>query len=161
MVDKIKLPRPFGKIVHKLYHIRDGQILAAYVDEIEYKAYVKEGVLGLREYLGLTDGDSVCDCYCVVKTADGVLHHLIFEDKNTAREKELILALIQLNKTHKRLMEKKNVALEAAVISNIKLPSLFTSKTYPQHSLKVLERADKPIRVNLSNDGKKVPVFVH
>lgn len=96
---KIKLPKPFSTIIYGEYKIISYTIIEAYLDELEYNLNDYVGVNGLREFLGLSGSDSVCDCYCKLKLGDGRELAFIFEDKNSKHQKNPKEAKKQLEET--------------------------------------------------------------
>ena len=63
-MSKIKLPQPLRKIIHNAFFGKY-QIVEAYVDEVEHKNLKKHNLEGLRTLLGVSQNESICDCFCI------------------------------------------------------------------------------------------------
>ena len=126
----IKLPKPFKTIVHKEYsqeeYNKGYTILEAYVDERHYK--LNNGLLGIREKLGLSEDDVVCDLFCKIQPKKGKQVSLIFEDKKTKHQGKISHAIKQLVKSNTHIKSKLNQIIDFAILCRMSMERPFTAK---------------------------------
>lgn len=166
MSTRVKLPRTFQQIINSTYSLRRHQILEAYLDKKEYQNEVYNNTPDLREYLGLDDNDSVCDCFCIISVEGEGEKGIVFEDKKSKHSKDIHIAKDQLSITSRHLIEKRNKNIDYAIVCNIKLDPAFETRTVKGLPVKALFSAiNRSKQIHLENmknlKGEKIPLLYH
>ncbi len=156
---KIKLCKPIGQILKKLYPL-GYDILEAYIDERERNDFYSKHhheVGGLRKYLGLDDAKSVCDAYCVIQTDSGKTEHVLIEH-TSKRKKRLRLMMKQIERTYVPLSKKRELKNVKVIVSGAKYGGLIKLKNYGTLPMKVAHVGDKPAYLEVNDIN--IPIMV-
>jgi len=157
----LKLPKPFGKIIHDAFHLVGFDVKEAYVDEMEYDLSNCDAK-GLREFLGIGKSDSVCDCFCKIVIVGKGEKNIIFEHKDSKHQRRFKDAKRQLENTLP-LLENKNINVDFAVICKVSVEDPFVSQSdfnlLPP--LKVIYVKIAHRQVFLENLNKKIPLLYY
>ena len=125
-MSKIKLPKHLRKIVHNALNLNGYEIMEAYVDEMEYK--ISNNLGKLREFLGISDCDSVCDCYCKIRINGIGERNFLLEDKKSKHSKRFKDGKRQLEISN-GFLEAKNIKIDFAVICRMSVESPFEARS--------------------------------
>lgn len=154
---KIKLPKPFGKMIQTMYSNEDYIISEAYLDELEFAQHIN-GVKGLRSYLGVDGNQTLCDCFCVIVKDNDTKEGIIIEDKNSRHQKNPFDAKRQLEITHE-LLNKKKKEVMYAIMSRLALIKPFVAKTDGRFKLKVVTNSVNGRMAQLNQT--KIPILYY
>ena len=155
----LKLPKPFGKIIHDAFNFKGFDIMEAYVDEMEHDLSNCDAK-GLRKFLGIGKSDSVCDCFCKIIIVGKGEKNIIFEHKNSKHQKRFQDAIKQLEKTS-ILLKNKNINVDIAVILKVSVEKPFITQS-DFHLLPPFKPVYVKInhrQVFLENSNKKIPLM--
>ncbi len=125
MSGRVKLPKHLRKVVHDAFGFKGYEIMEAHVDEMAYT--IKDGLGKLRDFLGISENESVCDCFCKISIHGLGEKKFLFEDKKTKHSKRFKDAKRQLENTND-LLEQKNIEIDFAVVCRTSLESPFKSR---------------------------------
>jgi len=158
-MSKIKLPKPLRGIIHNAFSLKGYEIMEAYVDEMEYK--IKDGLGKLRNFLGISDSESVCDCFCKIRINGIGERTFIIEDKKSKHTKRFKDAKRQLELTN-NILENKKIDIDFAIICRVSPEEPF--KTRQDQSqlppLKVICLSINGNQVFLNNsNSNKIPLL--
>lgn len=149
----IKLPNQFNRVIRDLNPIKGHIVDKAYFDEREF--HMNNGLEGLRDYLKLKQGDTVCDGFCKINFKDMGSKNILLEGKNTSGETEFRGAINQLDLTAKRIYDKHRLIPHYAIITEIRLPTnMFEAVRYRDTSLKFVRAktgAKNPFNIEYPN----------
>ena len=131
--------------------------MEAYVDENEHNIENGNGLKVLREFLGISQGESICDLFCKIKVSNKTPQTFLFEDKNSKHQKSCSEAKKQLENTNKLLKEKHQAEVDYAVMCRVSLEPPFKAKTDYSYPFKIVYININGKNVNL--EGTQIPLL--
>ena len=150
----IKLPKPFNSIIHKEYKNKGYKILEAYIDEME-NPNLNNGLKGIRQLLGLSGNESICDLFCKIGFKDGSVKYFIFEDKNSKHQRCVYKKKKQLERSNELIKKKLGINIDFAVMSRISMEKPFYARTEFNMPFKVVRlkygNKDEQVKLEKSN----------
>jgi len=154
---RIKLPKPFRRIIDNAFRFKGFKIIEAYVDEREYPINTNSGLKKLRIFLKIQDDESVCDCYCKVVIGGGQPKHIIFEHTSSKHNKSISDAEKQLRCTAKLLKDVHDININYPVACRVPMDALLRTKRIPDCPFEVVYSTWSQKPINL--EGTNIPLM--
>lgn len=132
--------------------------MEAYIDEIE-KPNLSNGLKGIRQLLGLSGNDSVCDLFCKIRLINNKIINLILEEKNSRREGSVFSAKRQLENSNKFIKDKLSINIDYAVVCNMPMEQPFKTRKQFNTPFKAIYFHWKGRSNQINLEGTKIPLL--